>query len=166
MRPEGVAAGKPNEQEGSISRASLRDLLNDRRVHPPAYTPGEHRMVCPKCGGGSSGEKSFSLSIEPGGRKAVWNCFRANCGWTGGVDADRPGSRPKQPFLNDSGRARRLWHVRQWGGEGTLRRVCDGGAFAQTLVAGFAVSAMRKRTEEAPVRPRPNFDGELSQEVL
>ena len=41
-----------------------------------------------------------------------------------------------------------------------------GGAFAQTLVAGFAVSAMRKRTEEAPVRPRPNFDGELSQEVL
>ena len=34
------------------------------------------------------------------------------------------------------------------------------------LLAGFAVSAMRKRVEEAPVRPTPKFDSELSQEVL
>ena len=31
--------------------------------------------------------------------------------------------------------------------------------------AGFAVTAMRKRKEEAPLRPTPTFDAQLSQEV-
>lgn len=43
---------------------------------------GQHsRLLCPKCGGGSSGERSFSVLIENGGY--AWHCFRASCGWSG-----------------------------------------------------------------------------------
>jgi twinkle protein len=66
----------------------LTELLLDRGIsleHPPALGASQ-RMVCPECGGGRSGELSLSVTLLPTGA-AVWNCFRATCGWAGGVHA-------------------------------------------------------------------------------
>lgn len=46
----------------------------------PGQTNG---LQCPMCKGGDSGEKKFSLFITDDGNAAVWNCFRAKCGWRG-----------------------------------------------------------------------------------
>jgi len=35
--------------------------------------------------GGSSKEKSLSVSIDGDGSSAKWNCFRASCGFAGGT---------------------------------------------------------------------------------
>jgi hypothetical protein len=40
------------------------------------------RTVCPKCNGGSSGEKSFLCSRDHGGI-ILYKCFRATCGYRG-----------------------------------------------------------------------------------
>jgi hypothetical protein len=40
------------------------------------------RDICPKCGGGSSKEKSLSITINDEGW-LLWNCFRASCGLQG-----------------------------------------------------------------------------------
>jgi twinkle protein len=42
------------------------------------------RAKCPKCEGGTSREDSLSVKIDPDGG-ATWHCFRATCGWKGGV---------------------------------------------------------------------------------
>lgn len=52
------------------------------------------RCVCPKCGGGSTKEKSFSISQSVQGR-VYFRCFRAKCNWGGkispsGVEASDP----------------------------------------------------------------------------
>lgn len=43
--------------------------------------PGENRggLVCPFCGGGSSGEKSFSVRRDDDGGGVGWTCHRASC---------------------------------------------------------------------------------------
>lgn len=40
-----------------------------------------NRTICPKCGGGQSGEKSFNITRVPSG--LVYKCFRAKCGFEG-----------------------------------------------------------------------------------
>ena len=50
-----------------------------------SYTPGQHRIVCPSCGGGSNGERSLAVRIEDDGAHAAWMCHRATCEWTGGT---------------------------------------------------------------------------------
>lgn len=58
---------------------------------------GENRrVVCPACQGGSSGERSLSISREGG--STVWHCFRASCTQAGGTSQGRKVVRttPKQ----------------------------------------------------------------------
>jgi 5S rRNA maturation endonuclease (ribonuclease M5) len=69
----------------------LTDLLWDRgiRLDQPSVLrafEGSHRLVCPDCGGGRSEEQSLSVTLRRSGA-AMWNCFRASCGWSGGVHA-------------------------------------------------------------------------------
>jgi len=45
---------------------------------------GTMRELCPRCEGGSSGEKSLSISRTSEGH-IVWQCFRANCPERGGT---------------------------------------------------------------------------------
>lgn len=57
------------------------------------------REVCPRCGGGSSGERSLSVSRKEG--HLVWYCFRAKCGFRGatggqGVPSAKTQSKPRQ----------------------------------------------------------------------
>ncbi|KAJ7949951.1 Twinkle-like protein, chloroplastic/mitochondrial, partial [Quillaja saponaria] len=52
-------------------------------------TPGKyHCLLCPKCKGGQSMEKSLSLHIIPDGEFAMWRCFQTQCGWSGQAFAD------------------------------------------------------------------------------
>eukprot|EP00963_Diacronema_lutheri_P011087 scaffold1318_cov362-Pavlova_lutheri.AAC.1 len=63
----------------------LRDQLEARGVVLRTYKGGQHRAVCPQCGGGSQKELSLSIHIDADGQGATWNCFRARCGWSGAV---------------------------------------------------------------------------------
>ncbi|CAA0823770.1 Twinkle homolog protein-chloroplastic/mitochondrial [Striga hermonthica] len=66
----------------------LRQKLHDIGIDPKPCLPGQfNSLICPRCKGGESEEKSLSLSIEPDGRSAVWICFRGKCGWTGSTRA-------------------------------------------------------------------------------
>jgi twinkle protein len=56
----------------------------DKGIVLAAYTPGQHRIVCPSCGGGSNGERSLAVLVEDDGASAAWMCHRASCEWTGG----------------------------------------------------------------------------------
>ncbi|KAJ4702849.1 Twinkle-like protein, chloroplastic/mitochondrial [Melia azedarach] len=50
--------------------------------------PGRYiHLLCPKCQGGQSMERSLSLHIVQDGDFAMWRCFRVDCGWAGRVFA-------------------------------------------------------------------------------
>lgn len=40
------------------------------------------REICPKCGGGTTKEKSLSITMDDSGY-LLWHCFRASCGFAG-----------------------------------------------------------------------------------
>lgn len=51
-------------------------------------TPGQYNnLLCPKCNGGTSTEMSFAVFISADGNMALFNCFRATCGWQGCIKA-------------------------------------------------------------------------------
>ncbi|KAF9589812.1 hypothetical protein IFM89_028747 [Coptis chinensis] len=59
---------------------------------------GEYnRLICPECDGGDTREKSFSLFIAQDVNLAMWQCFRAKCGWRGHVRAFESG---KETYSN------------------------------------------------------------------
>lgn len=80
------------------------------------------RELCPRCGGGSSGEKSLSISRREG--HLVWYCFRAKCGFKGATGSSGIARRqePKKvkkawegkthPVPDEvAGRIRSMWHM-------------------------------------------------------
>lgn len=67
--------------------------------------PGQSiRMVCPFCGGGSSGERSMSIKLSEENGLLLYHCFRANCpaagviGNTGVVRTTRPAPSTWEPW--------------------------------------------------------------------
>jgi len=79
------AAGKA---AAAANSSPLRDLLLEQGLALPRYSPGQYRLVCPACGGGSSRELSLALQIEEGGKSCVWLCHRATCGAKGGLSTE------------------------------------------------------------------------------
>ncbi|KAC9625041.1 hypothetical protein E3N88_45529 [Mikania micrantha] len=66
----------------------LRSKLEEIGLACGHCLPGQtYRFVCPMCKGGESNEKSLSLLIAQDGNAALWNCFRAKCGWSGNTRA-------------------------------------------------------------------------------
>ncbi|XP_022845867.1 twinkle homolog protein, chloroplastic/mitochondrial-like [Olea europaea var. sylvestris] len=62
----------------------LKQKLEDIGIDGDACKPGQYcGLVCPNCKGGDSEEKSLSLHITEDSAAAMWNCFRAKCGWRG-----------------------------------------------------------------------------------
>jgi len=90
----GGGGGRPRGVSDSVVD-SLRDQLNQAGISLRAYSPGEQRILCPMCHGGSSRELSLGVTIQEGGRDAVWNCFRGSCGWKGGTTAGGPAGKGK-----------------------------------------------------------------------
>ncbi|ONK65745.1 uncharacterized protein A4U43_C06F490 [Asparagus officinalis] len=62
----------------------LREKLEELGFEHDDCKPGQYyHKTCPKCKGGESKEKSFSIFIREDGRGAMWRCFRGKCGWSG-----------------------------------------------------------------------------------
>lgn len=76
-----------------MSRAdNLPELLAEHGIQPKSFAPGrDERLVCPRCGGGRSKERSLALTIDADGLGAVWVCHRGHCGWRDGVTLRRSG---------------------------------------------------------------------------
>ncbi|CAN1226461.1 Twinkle homolog protein, chloroplastic/mitochondrial [Linum grandiflorum] len=71
---------------GSWKGDVLRQRLADSGIEMDIIAPGQYNgLYCPKCEGGDSREKSFSIVISPDGGGATWICHRGKCGWTGGT---------------------------------------------------------------------------------
>lgn len=52
-------------------------------------SPGKYiHLICPKCKGGQSAERSLSFHINENKDFVMWRCFRVECGWAGQVFAD------------------------------------------------------------------------------
>ncbi|CAM8890812.1 unnamed protein product [Rhodiola kirilowii] len=85
--PRPVAFDKPDN--GTIESPqfdTLRRRMVELGIDIGACTPGQHlRILCPMCKGGDSSEKSLSLLVSLNGESAIWNCFRAKCGWKGNM---------------------------------------------------------------------------------
>lgn len=59
------------------------------------------REICPRCGGGSSSEKSLGVTRKDGG--VVWQCFRAKCGYKGAIGSHG------QPAVTIKAPKKRVW---------------------------------------------------------
>lgn len=69
-RPGERQQGQAQGQRGAGPRASIRDLLNARRIRPPAYSAGSYNhLLCPECQGGSKGAHPLR----------VWAVGRVSC---------------------------------------------------------------------------------------
>ncbi|WPT16291.1 Twinkle-like protein [Picochlorum sp. SENEW3] len=90
---------KKDEERNLMPANSIENALKQHMIDLPIYNSGEHRVLCPKCQGGSSGEKSLSVTIDPEKKSAKWNCFRATCGFSGGCHADNKNVASKAGFL-------------------------------------------------------------------
>ncbi|XP_021907538.1 primase homolog protein-like, partial [Carica papaya] len=86
-----VHPDEEDEELVGLHERRLRFLchrLKEIGIDPANCVPGkERRMICPMCKGGESKEVSLSVSITYDGAEALWNCFRANCGWRGRTKA-------------------------------------------------------------------------------
>ena len=104
---------KPPSLSAVPARQPRRPLCSPHMAAPPP-TPF---LTCPAaafafvllCPLAPAGEKSLSVTIEEGSEKAVWNCFRAKCGWTGGVNTRQGINKAYRQFTNDAGAWGRGW---------------------------------------------------------
>ncbi|KAK9058028.1 hypothetical protein SSX86_022868 [Deinandra increscens subsp. villosa] len=72
----------------TLQLKQLRLKLEEIGIACRLCQPGQkYGLLCPMCKGGDSGEKSLSLLIAEDGNAALWNCFRAKCGWRGNTRA-------------------------------------------------------------------------------
>lgn len=64
----------------------LRDLLQERGIVLRNYSPGQYtHLSCPQCQGGNNNDHDLTVNITTDGQSAQWLCFRASCGFKGGV---------------------------------------------------------------------------------
>ncbi|KAF4402590.1 hypothetical protein CsatB_019772 [Cannabis sativa] len=74
--------------EGKVSVLKQKiELLGVSCNH--SWVPGRYyNILCPKCNGGQSMERSLSFHIVQNWEFAMWRCFRFDCGWAGRVFSD------------------------------------------------------------------------------
>uniref|UniRef100_A0A5B6YGN9 Toprim domain-containing protein n=1 Tax=Davidia involucrata TaxID=16924 RepID=A0A5B6YGN9_DAVIN len=81
-----------HEEEETINMAKLSGLKQKTAIlgiNCDSFTPGQYsHLICPKCCGGQSMERSLSFHINQNRDFAMWRCFRVECGWAGQVFAD------------------------------------------------------------------------------
>ncbi|KAJ4834676.1 hypothetical protein Tsubulata_023434 [Turnera subulata] len=72
----------------------LKQKMRHLGINPDdeSCIPGLYSLLlCPKCQGGKSVERSLSLHVIQDADFAMWRCYRTSCGWAGQAFAD---SRP------------------------------------------------------------------------
>lgn len=71
-------------------------ITDEIMLYAAALNLGENcRVVCPHCQGGSTKEKSLSITLDEDGA-VKWQCFRAKCALTKGSEFGFPHNRPVQ----------------------------------------------------------------------
>lgn len=93
----------------------ILNLRNKIELTAQTLFKGESvRIVCPKCGGGSSEEKSFLCSRDHGG-VVFYKCFRASCGYRGKfvIGDGEVGFTPRQRHLHSFTRELKALDVEQ-----------------------------------------------------
>ncbi|CAA7014244.1 unnamed protein product [Microthlaspi erraticum] len=87
--PDDPEVEEADKSDVKSKLANLRRKLAENGIDAENCPPGQYcGLICPKCEGGGSAEKSLSLYIAPDGSSATWNCFRGKCGLKGGVRGD------------------------------------------------------------------------------
>ncbi|KAL3612878.1 hypothetical protein D5086_003898 [Populus alba] len=81
------------EGEGMVDSDKVRVLKQKIEVLgikcDDSCFPGQYyHLLCPKCKGGKTMERSLSFNITQDVDVAMWRCFRTSCGWTGQAFAD------------------------------------------------------------------------------
>ncbi|XP_073156037.1 primase homolog protein isoform X2 [Henckelia pumila] len=67
----------------------LREKMDTRGIKIDSCTPGLYDLlVCPKCQGGPSMQRSLSFHVGQTWSYAMWRCFDTQCGWAGQVVAN------------------------------------------------------------------------------
>ncbi|XP_048323401.2 primase homolog protein isoform X4 [Ziziphus jujuba] len=93
-----ASANLDNGKVGKVGLPQL-DVLKQKMellgiICTHSCVPGHYyNLLCPKCKGGQSMERSLSLHIEQNGDFAMWRCFRFDCGWAGRAFADDQATR-------------------------------------------------------------------------
>ncbi|CAL9075667.1 unnamed protein product [Musa textilis] len=84
-----VKVARPDDETIVAKRiAYLKTKIKEVGIDDAACKPGTSPpLICPKCGGGSSMEKTLFVLIHEDGDLATWQCFRGECGWEGEVQA-------------------------------------------------------------------------------
>ncbi|XP_024455895.1 primase homolog protein isoform X2 [Populus trichocarpa] len=81
------------EGEGMVDSDKVRVLKQKIEVLgikcDDSCFPGQYyHLLCPKCKGGKTMERSLSFNITQDVDVAMWRCFGTSCGWTGQAFAD------------------------------------------------------------------------------
>lgn len=81
------------EGEGMVDSDKVRVLKKKIEVLgikcDDSCFPGQYyHLLCPKCKGGKTMERSLSFNITQDVDVAMWRCFGTSCGWTGQAFAD------------------------------------------------------------------------------
>src|ERR1044072_9230509 len=133
---------------------TLNEAVLGEGIRPKHWRQGEpqHGLLCPKCSGGRSGEKSLSLTIDADGQGAVWTCHRASCGWTNNIVL---GDRKVLPFREQPRKVIKPAPVEK--GEKTrnqrLYEVCEKRAIIQATVDAFGVYLTHRHFEGKADQP-------------
>ncbi|KAM1045299.1 hypothetical protein EV1_035916 [Malus domestica] len=86
--------GTAEKMEEQIVGVDKVDILKQKMevigiLCTDSCVPGKYtNLLCPKCNGGPTMERSLSVHIVQKGDLAMWRCFRTDCSWADKVFAD------------------------------------------------------------------------------
>ncbi|GMH26054.1 hypothetical protein Nepgr_027897 [Nepenthes gracilis] len=133
---------RPVNLEGSEETTDYSARLNilikkleELGISGRACLPGQyHHLLCPRCNGGDTVEKSLALFIAQDCNSALWNCFRGKCGWKGSMRAYANG-RPSNGRLDHIMKVKKREITEEMLG---LEPLCDEllGYFAERMISG------------------------------
>ncbi|XP_073300040.1 primase homolog protein isoform X2 [Primulina huaijiensis] len=86
VRTSKTTADMDEAEEERAVFTKLRQKMDSREVKIDSCTPGLYDLlVCPKCNGGQSMQRSLSFHVGQNWSYAMWRCFDTRCGWAGQV---------------------------------------------------------------------------------
>ncbi len=148
------------EQPATGSKSTIRDNLVSAGIILKQYAPGQHSgLTCPKCNGGPSAEKSFSLHISDDSQSATWICHRGTCGWAGGCNVSGQTSTAGGSIILG-------WLYSRFLPEIILHMIVDAYIRNQLCLLSGIGGMVRERKVEAAKRPDCSRLQPLSREVV
>lgn len=128
---------------------TVAEILSGAGIWLKSQRPGRvEKIICPKCEGGRTKEKSLRVVIDEDGNGALWKCYRGGCGMSGGGRTtngsrstaghevrQRPVGKPVTPHAPDVTARRPDWFWSFW----------DDRKIGARVIEKFGVYAVRRR---------------------